>query len=50
MLVDDFRSAKTRKDEVHARELLATLHQFVATHRDELIAGLGTPGTEPARA
>ena len=50
MLVDDFRNAKTRKDEVHARELLATLHQFTATHRDELIADPGTPRTELARA
>ena len=50
MLVDDFRNAKARKDEVHARELLATLRQFAAAHRNELIADPGTPSAEPARA
>lgn len=47
MLVDDFRAALRRGDRAHARDLLATLRHFAATHRDELMAeraGTGTPG------
>jgi len=38
MLVDDFRSAMRQHNKAHARELLAALRHFTATHRDELVA------------
>ncbi|HVL74199.1 MAG TPA: hypothetical protein VM434_20180 [Beijerinckiaceae bacterium] len=38
MLADDVRAALRRGDKAHARELLAALRHFLATHRDELHA------------
>ena len=47
MLVDDFRSALRRNDRAHARELLAVLRHFVATHRDELVRAKEDAAVEP---
>jgi hypothetical protein len=46
MIVDDLRAALRRDDKTHARELLAALRHFLATHREE-VADLGR---EPKRA
>jgi hypothetical protein len=46
MLVDEFRNALRRNDKVHARELLAALRHFTATHREELLEA-GTPASTP---
>lgn len=50
MLVEDFRSAMSRGDKVHARELLAALRHFTAMHRDELLSDRNAASAEPERA